>query len=273
MTLYHFNRHQMRIGTGGLNDLSKSETLSIPDAADCLIPMGFTSENVASDYGITREEQDVFALHSMQKAAKAQETGFFDSEIIPVHLPDNKIVDTDDGIRPETSLEALSKIRPAFKTDGSTTGGNASQVTDGAAAVLMTRRSKAKELGLPILGKYCSFVTAGVPPRVMGIGPAYAIPKLFTKTRITKEDVDFFEINEAFASQAIYCIETLGLPKEKVNPVGGAIALGHPLGATGVRQVVTALNYASRMNKPQLFVTSMCMGSGMGAAALFVSEA
>jgi acetyl-CoA acyltransferase 1 len=201
--------------------------------------MGITSENVATDYGITRAQQDAFAAKSFQKAAAAAKAGRFRDEIVPlkVHWVDPKtehvkevVVGADDGLRDGVTAESLSKIKAAFKKDGTTHAGNASQVSDGAAAVLLTRRSVAKRLNLPIVGKFIAASTAGVPPRVMGIGPAVAIPKVLAQTGLTADDVDFFEINEAFASQAVYCIEKLGLSYEKVNLNGGAIAMGHPLG-------------------------------------------
>ncbi|XP_036049447.1 3-ketoacyl-CoA thiolase B, peroxisomal-like isoform X1 [Onychomys torridus] len=246
-------------------------------ARDCLIPMGITSENVAERFGISRQKQDAFALASQQKAATAQSRGCFRAEIVPVTttvLDDqgNKktiTVSQDEGVRPGTTMEGLAKLKPAFKDGGSTTAGNSSQVSDGAAAVLLARRSKAEELGLPILGVLRSYAVVGVPPDVMGIGPAYAIPAALQKAGLTVNDIDIFEINEAFASQALYCVEKLGIPAEKVNPLGGAIALGHPLGCTGARQVVTLLNELKRRGKRAYGVVSMCIGTGMGAAAVF----
>ncbi|NXX91161.1 THIKB thiolase, partial [Centropus bengalensis] len=257
-------------------------------ARDCLIPMGITSENVAEKFGISRKKQDAFALASQQKillpflllfnrAARAQQMGLFKSEIVPVKttVVDNQgnqktiTVHQDEGIRPSTTLEGLAKLKPAFKEDGSTTAGNASQVSDGAAAVLLAKRSRAAQLGLPVLGVLRSFAVVGVPPDVMGIGPAYAIPAAVEKAGLTLKDIDIFEINEAFASQAVYCVEKLGIPMEKVNPLGGAIALGHPLGCTGARQVVTLLNELKRRGKRAYGVVSMCIGTGMGAAAVF----
>ncbi|GLB38359.1 putative thiolase family protein [Lyophyllum shimeji] len=249
-------------------------------ARDCLIPMGITSENVARDFGLTRVEQDTFAAHSFQKACAALKAGKFTSEILPVtaKVVDPKtgeekevLVDHDDGIREGVTVETLSKLKPAFTKDGSTHAGNASQVSDGAAAVLLARRSVAKRLGLPIIGKFVAAATAGVPPRIMGVGPAYAIPKVLEKTGLSLGDIDFFEINEAFASQALYSVRKLGIPMEKVNVHGGAIAIGHPLGCTGSRQIATGLNIAKQYGA-RVFVTSMCIGSGMGMAAVFVSE-
>ncbi|NXS27926.1 THIKB thiolase, partial [Pomatostomus ruficeps] len=263
-------------------------------ARDCLIPMGITSENVAEKFGVSRKKQDAFAFASQQNeqrslrwsdrnsvpvqgSAKAQQMGLFKTEIVPVKttVSDNEgnkktiTVHQDEGIRPSTTLEGLAKLKPAFKEDGSTTAGNASQVSDGAAAVLLAKRSKAAQLGLPVLGVLRSFAVVGVPPDVMGIGPAYAIPVAVEKAGLTLDDIDIYEINEAFASQAVYCVEKLGIPMEKVNPLGGAIALGHPLGCTGARQVVTLLNELKRRGKRAYGVVSMCIGTGMGAAAVF----
>ncbi|KAF8879165.1 Thiolase, N-terminal domain-containing protein [Infundibulicybe gibba] len=263
----------------GEKDFS-SDVLSTHEAADCLIPMGITSENVANDYGISREAQDIFAAQSFQKAAAAQTMGKFKPEITPIRTkiinPKTDeireiVIDADDGIRAGVTAESLSKLKPAFIKNGSTHAGNASQISDGAAAVLLTRRSVALRLGLPIIGKFVTAATIGVPPRVMGVGPAYAIPRVLEKTGLSKDDIDFYEINEAFASQAVYSVQSLGIPFDKVNLHGGAIAIGHPLGCTGARQIVTGLNVAKQHGK-KIFVTSMCMGSGMGMAAVFVSE-
>ncbi|XP_041923740.1 3-ketoacyl-CoA thiolase, peroxisomal [Alosa sapidissima] len=261
---------------GNPGDVS-SRLMDNEKARDCIVPMGITSENVAERFGITREKQDAFAFSSQQKAAAAQKQGLFDSEIVPVIT---KFVDDsgseraitvtkDDGVRPGTTLEGLAKLRPAFKPDGSTTAGNASQVSDGAAAVLVGRRSAVEALGLPVLGVLRASAVVGVPPDVMGIGPAYAIPAALEQAGLTVDDIDVYEINEAFASQAVYCVEKLGIPLEKVNPNGGAIALGHPLGCTGARQVVTLLNELKRRGRRGYGVVSMCIGTGMGAAAVF----
>lgn len=254
-----------------------SRLLESDKARDCLIPMGITSENVAERFGISRQKQDAFALASQQKAASAQSRGCFRAEIVPVTTTvlDDKgdrktiTVSQDEGVRPSTTMEGLAKLKPAFKDGGSTTAGNSSQVSDGAAAILLARRSKAEELGLPILGVLRSYAVVGVPPDIMGIGPAYAIPVALQKAGLTVNDIDIFEINEAFASQALYCVEKLGIPAEKVNPLGGAIALGHPLGCTGARQVVTLLNELKRRGRRAYGVVSMCIGTGMGAAAVF----
>lgn len=249
-----------------------------PLARDTLIPMGITSENVAERYNISREKQDRLALASHQKAANAQKMGYFNDEIIPVKtvLKDKDgnekevTISADDGVRAGTTMEVLAKLKPAFKPGGTTTAGNSSQVSDGAAAVLLARRSYAEKLGLPILGVVRSYAVVGVPPDVMGIGPAYAIPEALKKAGKSVDDIDVFEINEAFASQATYCVEKLGIPYEKLNPKGGAIAIGHPLGCTGARQIATLLHEMKRRGKKgSLGVVSMCIGTGMGAAGVF----
>ncbi|OWZ21629.1 3-ketoacyl-CoA thiolase [Phytophthora megakarya] len=252
---------------------------AVQDAMDCMVPMGITSENVAEKYGISRTKQDELAALSHAKAAAAQTNGWFKDEITPVSTiikdkdgnEKSVIISQDDGVRAGTTVEKLAKLRPAFKEGGSTTAGNSSQVSDGAAAVLLMRRSVAKNLGLPILGRFVSFAVAGVPPALMGIGPAFAIPEALQKAGLTQDQIDVFEINEAFASQATYCVEKLGIPIEKVNPKGGAIALGHPLGCTGARQVSTLLYQLKRKNQ-RYGVISMCIGTGMGAAAVFERE-
>ncbi|KAL1631227.1 hypothetical protein SLS56_004474 [Neofusicoccum ribis] len=256
----------------------------VKDARDCIMNMGITAENVAERYGVSRADQDAFAAHSQQKAARAQKSGLFDAEIVPVttrtrpdpEVPENEeevTVREDDGIRPTTTVEKLSGMKPAFKPDGSSTAGNSSQVSDGAAAALMMRRSTAHALGLQdsIIGKWAGTQVVGCAPDEMGVGPAIAIPKLLDYTGVKKEEVGIWEINEAFASQALYCIRKLGIQEEKVNPKGGAIALGHPLGATGARQLATLLPEMERQSQ-ELGVISMCIGTGMGMASLIVRE-
>jgi acetyl-CoA acyltransferase 1 len=257
------------------------EIVANQEAADCMQPMGQTSENVGKDFGITREMQDRYAAESFRRAEVAQKAGWFDDEIAPiaVDLKDPKTGETrkvtltrDEGPRYGTTYEALSKIRPAFLPHGDrSTGGNSSQVTDGAAAVLLMRRDKAIELGQPILGKFVGASVAGLPPRIMGIGPTFAIPKLLSRFNITLDDVDLIEINEAFASMAVYCINKLKIDTNKMNVRGGAIALGHPLGCTGARQIVTGFSELRRQKK-KILLTSMCVGTGMGMAGLFVNE-
>jgi len=264
-------------------ELKESEN---KDARDCIMPMGMTSENVARRYGISRDDQDIFAAESHQKASKAQKEGLFDKEIVPVEVkqvdpehpedqapPRKVLVDKDDGIRHNASVENMKKLKPAFSKDGSSTAGNSSQVSDGAAATLLMRRSTATELGLTssIIGKWVGTQVVGCKPDEMGIGPAIAIPKLLEYTGISTEDVGIWELNEAFASQALHCIRKLGLDPAKVNPKGGAIALGHPLGMTGVRQLATLMPELERQSQ-DLGVVSMCIGTGMGMAGLFARE-
>ncbi|WPG98657.1 beta ketoadipyl CoA thiolase [Acrodontium crateriforme] len=245
------------------------------EARDCLMPMGQTSENVGKDFNITRELQDRYAAESYRRAEVAQKAGWFDDEIVPITVKvDGKDVKLtkDEGPRWGTTFESLSKIRPAFPDYGDkSTGGNSSQVTDGAAAILLMRRSKALELGQPILAKFCGATVAGLAPRIMGIGPTVAIPKLLSKLQISLDDIDVVELNEAFASMAVYCRDTLKIDWEKMNVRGGAIALGHPLGATGARQIVTGLSECRR-RKAKVLLTSMCIGTGQGMAGLFVNE-
>lgn len=262
-------------GAGVMPEKMSDAVMENQEAADCLLPMGITSENVAKNYGVDRKKQDAFAADSYAKAVKAQKSGFFKDEIVPITYTDDegnqKKVEIDDGIREGVTAESLGKLKPAFDKNGFTTAGNASQVSDGAAAVLLARRSVAKKLGLPIIGKYITGAVVGVPPNVMGIGPAYAIPRVLELTGLDKNDVDFYEINEAFASQAVYSVEALGLDFAKVNPNGGAIAFGHPLGATGSRQIATGLSIAKRTGA-KILCTSMCIGSGMGMASIIVNE-
>jgi len=257
------------------------EILKNQESADCLQPMGQTSENVGKDFDITREAQDRYAAESFRRAEVAQKAGWFDDEIVPIvtEVKDPKTGEVhrvtltkDEGPRHGTTFESLSKVRPAFPAFGDrSTGGNSSQVTDGAAAVLLMKRSRAIELGQPILAKFVGATVAGLAPRIMGIGPSIAIPKLLTKFNVTIDDIDIIELNEAFASMAVYCKDVLKLPHEKMNPRGGAIALGHPLGATGARQIVTGLSEARRQKK-KILLTSMCIGTGQGMAGLFVNE-
>ena len=258
-----------------------AEVLKNQEAADCMQPMGQTSENVGKDFNISREAQDKYAAESYRRAEVAQKAGWFDDEIVPIQTEviNPKTGETvkvtvtkDEGPRWGTTFESLSKLRPAFPDYGDkSTGGNSSQITDGAAAVLLMKRSKAIQLGQPILAKFVGSTVAGLAPRIMGIGPSVAIPKLLNKFNITIDDCDIIELNEAFASMAVYCKDVLNIPHEKMNIRGGAIALGHPLGATGARQIVTGLSEARRQKK-KILLTSMCIGTGQGMAGLFVNE-
>jgi acetyl-CoA acyltransferase 1 len=260
-------------------DKISNEVINNEKAASCMISMGVTSENVAEKFKIDRKSQDLFAVESHRKAFLAQKNGLFNEEIVPVKtkvkdaMGNEKevLVTKDDGIREATTLESLQKLKTVFKQGGTTTAGNSSQITDGAAGVLLMRRSVAKKLGAPILARIVGYATSGVPPEIMGIGPAFAIPKVLEKTGLKIEDIDIYELNEAFASQAIYCANFLKIPSEKVNPKGGAIALGHPLGSTGARQIATLLPELKRQNK-KLGVVSMCIGTGMGAACVIERE-
>jgi len=232
--------------------------------------MGITSENVASRYGIGREEQDAFAAQSQSRAVAAIEAGRFEDEIIPVEVTINgstRIFDTDEGPRPST-VEGLAKLRPAFKVNGTSTAGNSSQTSDGAAIELLMSREKAEELGFEPLAELVTFQVAGVHPDEMGIGPAKAIPKALEKAGLIVDDIGLVELNEAFASQALYCVNELGFDPEIVNVNGGAIALGHPLGCTGAKLTATLLHEMKR-REVEYGIVSMCIGGGMGAAAIF----
>ena len=261
-----------------MKDTQKAEK----DTRDCVMSMGLTSENVAERYGVNRKEQDAFAAESHRKAAQARREGWFDKEIVEVKTqwvdPESGaekeiVVSKDDGIRENATTEGLAKLKPVFKEDGKSTAGNSSQVTDGAAAALLMRRSTATELGLQgdIIGKWAGTQVAGCTPDEMGIGPAVAVPKLLEYTGVKKEEVGMWELNEAFASQSLYCIRELGIDDQKVNPKGGAIALGHPLGATGARMLATLLPEMERQGV-EVGVLSMCMSTGMGMASLIIRE-
>jgi acetyl-CoA acyltransferase len=242
--------------------------------------MGLTAELVAERYGIARQDQDAFALQSHQRAAAAIDAGKFASEIVPVRTRlarpqadgSSRFVDitvqTDEGVRRDTSLETLGKLPPVFRRDGTVTAGNSSQTSDGAAAVVVMSRQKAAAIGAPILGVFRGFAVAGVPPEVMGIGPLAAIPKALKLTGLRLEDLDLIELNEAFAAQSLYVMRSLELDPQKVNVNGGAIALGHPLGCTGARLTATLLNEMQRRRARYGMVT-MCIGGGMGAAGVF----
>ncbi|MDI1489030.1 MAG: hypothetical protein OHK93_008307 [Ramalina farinacea] len=257
-------------------DLKSSE---IKEARDCISSMGITSENVARRYGVGRREQDEFAVRSHRRAAQAQKKGLGKREIVAVEVEDvddrgtMTVVDKDHGIRPNSSVKALAELPPAFDEEGTTTAGNSSLMSDGASAILLARRSTAMELGLRPTARFVASSVVGVPPDEMGVGPAYAVPRLLQQTGLQMKDVAVWEINEAFASQAVYCIRELGLEKAleegKVNPRGGSIALGHPLGATGARLVG---GLVGELEEGEIGVATLCVGTGMGMAACVVKE-
>ena len=232
--------------------------------------MGITAENLVEKYGFTRQQLDEFAAQSQQKAYQAQQNGAFDKEITPIEIPNKKtkqmvIIDKDESIRPETTVESLSALRPVFKTDGVVTAGNSSGINDGAAALILTTREVANTLNLPILATLTGYAEAGVDPSIMGIGPVPAIEKLIQRTHIPLDRVDLFELNEAFAAQSLAVIKDLKINPEKVNVHGGAIALGHPIGASGARIVVTLI-HALQQRQLQTGIASLCVGGGMGVA-------
>ena len=245
---------------------------------DVYAPMGLTAEVVADRYGITRAEQDAFALKSHEKALAAQAEDRFQDEIVPVDVtvwtdsgPQDISFNKDEGPRAGSTLEGLAKLKTPFKMGGTVTAATSSQVSDGAAAVVVMSRKKADELGLKALGVLRMFQVVGCDPDEMGVGPLYAIPAALERAGLSKDDIDIYEINEAFASQALYCIRELGLDLAKVNPNGGAIALGHPLGCTGARMTATLLHEMEKQGA-KYGVVSMCIGGGMGAAAIYERE-
>lgn len=242
--------------------------------------MGLTAENVSEKYGISREDQDEFSLKSHQKAAHAVNSGLFDPELVSIDVevtemnggakPEKRsfTVKRDEGPRAETNMDALSKLKPAFKEGGTVTAGNSSQMSDGAAAVMVMSSGRAAQLGLTPVARFVSFAAGGVPPELMGIGPVVAIPKALKLAGLTLNDIDLIELNEAFAAQSLAVIRTLEMDESKVNVNGGAIALGHPLGCTGTK-LTTQLIYEMGRRKSKYGMVTMCIGGGMGAAAIF----
>jgi acetyl-CoA acyltransferase len=247
---------------------------------DFYLNMGLATENVARKYEVSREEQDEFSYGSHRRAAAAQDAGKFADEIVPLKIVFEEldergrkqrrevVFEKDEGVRRDTSAESLSKLRPAFHAKGTITAGNASQMSDGAAAAVVMSDERARALGLRPMARFVAYATAGCPPEEMGIGPVYAIPKVLKIAGLTQEQIDVIELNEAFAAQSLAVIRTLGLDPEKVNVNGGAIALGHPLGCTGAKLTATALRELERRNGRYAMVT-MCVGGGMGAAGIF----
>jgi acetyl-CoA acyltransferase len=246
---------------------------------DFYLNMGLATENVARKYEVTREEQDEFAMRSHARAAAALDAGKFSDEIVAMQVSVEElnekgkkqrrevVFDKDEGVRRDTSVEGLAKLKPAFHVKGTITAGNASQMSDGAAAALVMSDSRARELGAKPLARFIAYATAGCPPEEMGIGPVFAIPKALKLAGLTLNDIDVIELNEAFAAQSLAVIKTLGLDPEKLNVNGGAIALGHPLGCTGAKLTATILRELERRNGRYGMVT-MCVGGGMGAAGI-----
>ena len=256
-----------RFGDGQLIDaLQKDALIDVENG----YPMGITAENVAELDQISRQEQDEFALRSHQKAVAAQKDHAFDREIVPVEVQTRKgtmIVKNDEAPRADTSIEALQKLKPSFASQGTVTAGNASGLNDGAAAVMLASESAVKEYGLQPLAEWQAATLVGIDPAYMGLGPAYAIEKLFNETGISREDVDLYEINEAFASQSVACLRRLKLDERRVNPRGGALALGHPVGCSGARILVTLIHEMQDLDA-QTGIASLCIGGGMGVACL-----
>ncbi|WP_100332198.1 acetyl-CoA C-acetyltransferase [Bacillus xiapuensis] len=281
--------HAQTIIAGGVESMSKVPMMGhivrpnvqlAEQAPEYYMSMGHTAEEVAKKYGITREEQDAFAVRSHQRAAKALADGKFVDEIVPVPVKlhrigsDHQIIETeisfdqDEGVRPETNKETLAKLRPVFSIAGTVTAGNASQTSDGAAAVMVMERERADSLGLAPLAKFRSFAVGGVPPEIMGVGPVTAVPKALKLAGLELSDIGLIELNEAFASQAIQVIRELRLDEERVNVNGGAIALGHPLGCTGTKLTLSLIHEMKRRQE-QFGLVTMCIGGGMGAAGVF----
>jgi acetyl-CoA acyltransferase len=253
------------------------------ESPEAFLNMGLTAENVAEKYGVSRQDQDEFALRSNLRAAEAVTSGRFDEEIVPIEVeivePDGSgrpktrsfTVRRDEGPRGDTTIEALGKLKPAFREGGTVTAGNSSQMSDGAAAVLLMSRGRAEQLGLKPLARFISFSVGGVPPELMGIGPVEAIPKALKRAGLTLEDIDLIELNEAFAAQAVAVIRELGLDLEKTNVNGGAVALGHPLGCSGAK-LTTQIIYEMKRRSSRYGMVTMCVGGGMGAAGIFENE-
>jgi acetyl-CoA acyltransferase len=249
------------------------------DEPDFYLSMGLTAEAVANEYSVTREDQDAFAMTSHQKAKQAIDNGHFKKGILPIEITEtylnennkkatrNFTVDTDEGVRADTTLEALAKLKPAFAMKGSVTAGNSSQTSDGASFVVVMSDRLMQSLGLQPIGRLVNCAVAGVHPRIMGIGPIEAVPKVLKQAGMNLDQIDLFELNEAFASQALAVIRTLELDQAKVNINGGAIALGHPLGCTGSKLTVQIINDLERLNKRYGIVTA-CVGGGQGVAGI-----
>lgn len=258
-----------RVAMGGFNPSFNKKLVDgkfgLPEA---YIPMGMTAENVAARYKISREEQDTFALNSHLKAIKAQQAGMFKDEIVPVTLKDGSLMENDEGPRGDTTLEKLASLKPVFKAEGSVTAGNSSPLNDGAAAAVLMSLGQARALGLKPLARVVTMAVAGVEPEYMGMGPVPAVKKALDRAGLTLNDIDVIELNEAFACQALAVVRELGINEEKLNPKGGAIAIGHPLGCTGARILATLMNDLRQYNG-QIGLETMCIGGGQGLATIF----
>lgn len=263
----------------GGNEPTNNPTLQY-DAIGASYPMGLTAENVASQFDVSREDQDTYAVRSHQRAYDAQRDGRFKDEIIPIQVNSveytnagpkvhTNIFDQDEFIRPDTTMEALAKLRTVFKADGTVTAGTSAPLSDGAGFVVLMSGDKVKELGVTPIARFVGYKAVGVDPKIMGIGPAYAIPEVLSLSNLSVEDIDLIELNEAFASQTIASIKEVGLDISRTNVNGGAIALGHPLGATGAMLTARLLNEMGRRPDSRYGMVTMCIGVGMGAAAIF----
>lgn len=263
----------------GSNEPTNNPTLQYDDIG-ASYPMGLTAENVASQFDVSREDQDAYAVRSHQRAYDAQRDGRFKDEIIPIQVNSveytnvgpkvhTNIFDQDEFIRPDTTMEALAKLRTVFKADGTVTAGTSAPLSDGAGFVVLMSGDKVKELGVTPIARFVGYKAVGVDPKIMGIGPAYAIPEVLSLSNLSVEDIDLIELNEAFASQTIASIKEVGLDISRTNVNGGAIALGHPLGATGAMLTARLLNEMGRRPDSRYGMVTMCIGVGMGAAAIF----
>lgn len=263
----------------GGNEPTNNPTLQYDDIG-ASYPMGLTAENIASQFDVSREDQDAYAVRSHQRAYDAQRDGRFKDEIIPIQVNSveytnagpkvhTNIFDQDEFIRPDTTMEALAKLRTVFKADGTVTAGTSAPLSDGAGFVVLMSEDKVKELGVTPIARFVGYKAVGVDPKIMGIGPAYAIPEVLSLSNLSVEDIDLIELNEAFASQTIASIKEVGLDISRTNVNGGAIALGHPLGATGAMLTARLLNEMGRRPDSRYGMVTMCIGVGMGAAAIF----
>lgn len=263
----------------GGNEPTNNPTLQYDDIG-ASYPMGLTAENVASQFDVSREDQDAYAVRSHQRAYETQRDGRFNDEIIPIQVNSveytnagpkvhTNIFDQDEFIRPDTTMEALAKLRTVFKADGTVTAGTSAPLSDGAGFVVLMSGDKVKELGVTPIARFVGYKAVGVDPKIMGIGPAYAIPEVLSLSNLSVEDIDLIELNEAFASQTIASIKEVGLDISRTNVNGGAIALGHPLGATGAMLTARLLNEMGRRPDSRYGMVTMCIGVGMGAAAIF----